>query len=106
MEYTPEGGKVKIAVAKKDDWFLFTVRDTGIGIPEEEQKKIFDKFYRGTNARYVKTDGTGLRFYIAYEAVKLLDGEIRFESTLNSGTAFFVELPIEAKPKEDGKAMT
>jgi signal transduction histidine kinase len=126
IEYTPEGGEIGISLEKlehassaKSDasnsnkkalgggkadkshgTFLLTIGDTGIGIPKEEQKTIFDKFTRAKNAQLVKTDGTGLGMYIAKQAVELLGGKIWFHSTVGKGTVFYVELPIEAKEKK------
>lgn len=97
LEYTPDGGEIEIAIAKKDSTFLLTIRDTGIGIPKEEQDHVFEKFFRGSNAKLVKTDGTGLGLYIAAQAVKLLQGKIWVEPATKKGSVFFVELPIESK---------
>ena len=98
LEYTPEGGEIEITIAKKNNTFLLTIRDTGIGIPKEEQGRCFEKFFRGTNAKPVKTDGTGLGLYIAAQAVKLLQGKIWMESVAGKGSTFSVELPIESTP--------
>ena len=98
LEYTPEGGEIEITIAKKNNTFLLTIRDTGIGIPKEEQGRSFEKFFRGTNAKLVKTDGTGLGLYIAAQAVKLLQGKIWMESVAGKGSTFSVELPIESTP--------
>ncbi|TSC73931.1 MAG: multi-sensor signal transduction histidine kinase, partial [Parcubacteria group bacterium Gr01-1014_33] len=108
IEYTPEGGKVEVSLKKTRDHFIFKVKDTGIGIPKEEQGRIFEKFTRASNAQLIKTDGTGLGLYIAKQAVDLLEGKIWFESEVNKGTTFFVELPIESKAvgsEKDGKAL-
>jgi len=106
LEYTPEGGEIEITIAKKDNMFLLTIRDTGIGIPKEEQSRSFEKFFRGANAKLVKTDGTGLGLYIAAQAVKLLQGKIWVESVAGKGSTFSVELPIESKPVTGEQNMT
>jgi len=113
IEYTPEGGTIDVMLEKKKDSFLFTVRDTGIGIPKEDHAHIFEKFVRASNAKSVKTDGTGLGAFIAKQAVDLLGGKIWFESPYfvetskgkeeRQGTTFYVELPLEIKEKEGGK---
>jgi PAS domain S-box-containing protein len=103
IEYTPNKGKVTVSLEKVDSLAKFTVEDNGIGIPKDEQKDIFDKFTRATNAKKVKTDGTGLGMYIARQAIDLLGGKLWFESKVGKGTKFFVELPLESKKKEGGK---
>ena len=99
IEYTPEEGSITISLEEDSTEKTFTLRvaDTGIGIPKEEQSKIFTKFARASNAQLVKTDGTGLGMYIAWQATKLLGGDIRFESIEKKGTTFMVTLPIESK---------
>jgi two-component system, OmpR family, phosphate regulon sensor histidine kinase PhoR len=107
IEYTRSKGEITITLktdAKKKR-FLLTVKDTGIGIPKNEQENIFDKFTRGSNAKIIKTDGTGLGLHIAKKAAKLLDGEIKLKSEENKGTTFFVKLPIESKEREGTKSL-
>ena len=82
------------------------IRDTGIGIPKSEHKTMFSKFSRGSNAKLIKTDGTGLGLFIAQEAATLLGGIIKFESEENKGTTFFVELPKESKEIKGSKPLT
>jgi PAS domain S-box-containing protein len=102
IEYTPDKGKITVAIQKKKDVFVITVKDTGIGIPQSEQKQIFEKFVRAKNAKLYKTDGTGIGLYIAYRATSLLGGKIWFESEENKGSTFYVELPLifELKQKQ------
>ncbi|MDO8429758.1 MAG: PAS domain S-box protein [bacterium] len=82
IEYTPERGSVEVSLEKKENTFLVTVRDTGVGIPPEEYKKIFSKFFRASNAMVIKAGGTGVGLYIASEATKLLGGKIWFGAAL------------------------
>ncbi|MBI3260787.1 PAS domain-containing sensor histidine kinase [Candidatus Berkelbacteria bacterium] len=107
IDYTPAGGEIAVSLEGKKNVFIFQVRDTGIGIPEQDQATIFERFNRSDNAVRMKPDGTGLGLYIVSEAVKLLGGKIWFESpTLKkerTGTAFYVELPLQARAKEVGK---
>ena len=67
--------------------------DTGIGIPEEEVAKVFDEFYRASNAREVEQDGTGLGLSLVKQIVGRNDGKIWVESQLNVGTKFSITLP-------------
>ncbi|GEM_PF-3219642 len=94
FDYTPQGGRIDVAIEQKENKIIFLVRDTGIGIPKEEQPRIFGKFIRASNAAVVKTDGTGLGLYIVAEEVGLLGGRVWFDSTEGEGSTFFVELPL------------
>lgn len=76
-----------------DQHIIITVKDKGIGIPIEEQKKIFGKFFRAKNAGYIQ--GTGLGLNIVNYYIELLGGTINFTSKENEGTTFVVALPIE-----------
>jgi signal transduction histidine kinase len=95
IEYTPEKGKIEVSLKKQEDKFLFTITDTGIGIPEKDKEHIFDKFKRGSNVANVKKEGFGLGLYTAVKTVGLLKGKIWFDSTEEKGTTFYVELPLE-----------
>ncbi len=105
IEYTPEGGNVVVSLKKVGEKVMLKVSDTGIGIPEDDQPTIFEKFTRGSNAGTVKTDGTGFGLYIAKQTVDMLGGKIWFESEVDKGTTFFVELPIESKPIKGEKKL-
>jgi len=101
LEYTHQGGSVKVSLEKKDGHFLFTVQDTGIGIPKKEQSVIFEKFGRGSNAKLIKPSGSGLGLYLAKQAAEVLGGKIWFESQENKGTIFYVKLPLKSKSKNE-----
>lgn len=105
IEYTPDNGNITIFLEKKEDTFLVTISDTGVGIPQDEQKSIFGKFFRASNAMSIKAGGTGVGLYIAKEATKLLGGKIWFESELNKGTTFYVEIPLTSVAKEGTRSL-
>lgn len=105
IDYTLPPGKIEIVLEKKGEAALFTVKDTGIGIPKKEQARIFEKFVRASNAISIKPDGTGLGLYIVLESVKLLGGKIWFESDEGRGSVFFVELPLIAQPHAGEKGV-
>jgi signal transduction histidine kinase len=86
VKYTPEGGQVKVKAFENSEHIIVSVKDTGIGIPEEELPRIFDEFYRASNARICEKDGTGLGLSIAKQIVELHGGQIRAESQLGKGT--------------------
>jgi two-component system sensor histidine kinase VicK len=104
IEYTPEGGSIYISV-EKDNNVVIKIKDTGIGIPANEQSKMFEKFHRAENAKVMKTGGTGLGLYIAKKAIEALGGKIDFTSQQDKGTTFRIEFPIEVEAKGGGKEL-
>jgi len=93
INYSKKGGEVLIEMREKDNNVLFSVSDRGIGIPEEEQKNIFQKFFRASNAKEFYYGGTGLGLYIVKNLVAKMKGRIWFASEAGKGTTFFVSLP-------------
>lgn len=85
---------VEVALYQKAGNVFFTVKDRGIGVPRSEQLKLFDKFYRGSNARKVRPDGTGIGLYMARKVVLAHGGSIIFESRENKGSTFGFRIPI------------
>ena len=94
IKYTPRGGTVKVVVDADHQFVFITVQDTGIGIPEEEQSQIFNRFYRVDKTRDRETGGTGLGLSISYSTVLLHGGSIRVNSKLDEGSVFIVRIPI------------
>ena len=94
IKYTPGGGTVKVVVDADHQYVYITVQDTGIGIPEEEQSHIFNRFYRVDKTRDRETGGTGLGLSISYSAVLLHGGSIRVNSRPDEGSVFIVRIPI------------
>ena len=93
ISYTPEGGRIDLALLSQKNHFCLTVADTGIGIPPEDQTKIFDRFYRAEKSRSAKGH-FGLGLSIALEIVKIHNGTIRVDSRPVGGSIFTVTLPI------------
>lgn len=95
IAFTLEGGKITVTL-KKDgpNTALFSIQDSGVGIPKEQQKHIFDRFFRGSNIRTLETTGTGLGLYIARAFIESSGGKIWFKSEMGKGTTFFFTLPI------------
>lgn len=90
IKYSSEGGKVIVDVEKRVDRLLIKVIDNGIGIPEADQKHLFDKFYRAHNASHIQ--GTGLGLNIVQKYLELIDGTITFESIEGVGATFILNL--------------
>jgi two-component system phosphate regulon sensor histidine kinase PhoR len=95
MNYTPIGGKVTVKVKQDDPYWIVQVMDTGIGIPEKDQPRIFERFYRVDKARSRNSGGTGLGLAIVKHLVELQHGEIEVESTVGKGSVFTVRFPLE-----------
>ncbi|SIN97059.1 histidine kinase [Carnobacterium alterfunditum] len=95
--YTQEGGKVEVTIKKENEYAVIKVSDNGIGIPEDEQDRIFERFYRVDKARSRNFGGTGLGLSIVKYLVENLNGFITVESKLGLGTTFIVKLPIQSK---------
>jgi PAS domain S-box-containing protein len=101
VKYTPPEGEVTIFVSKTERDLVTQITDTGYGIPEKEQPKLFEKFFRATNVVKLETDGNGLGMYLVKAVVDSLGGSISFKSIEGKGTTFWVSLPLKGiKPKK------
>lgn len=96
VRYTKKGGRVtfsiKYNISKKE--ILFSIQDTGVGISENQQKRVFGKFFRGENVIKMETEGTGLGLFIAKNVVEAHKGKIWFKSKINKGTTFYFTIPV------------
>ena len=95
INYNVAKGKVTVHLRKGTNKILILVEDTGIGIPEKDRERIFDKFFRTENAIKSQIQGSGLGLYIVKTYVKKWGGNIIFTSKEGKGSTFFVELPIK-----------
>jgi signal transduction histidine kinase len=94
VKYTPEGGEINIALESQNGAARIVVTDTGIGIPAEDQPRIFDRFYRVDKARSRALGGAGLGLSIARWIVEGHGGTLWVESAVGQGSSFQVELPL------------
>lgn len=95
VKYTPANGSITIELAVENEKAVrVSITDSGIGIPQSQQNKIYNRFFRGSNAVKTVTDGTGLGLYIAKSIVEKHGGKTWFESEENKGTKFYFTLPI------------
>lgn len=104
IKYTAPSGSIDFVVSSDDTNIIFRISDTGIGIPVEEQKHIYKRFFRAKNAADIQ--GTGLGLNIVRKYVKLLLGSIAFESRQNEGTTFTVCLPLLTNILKPSKSIT
>lgn len=93
VKYTPEGGVVTFSLENRDGWVCISVSDTGIGISEEQQAAIFERFYRTDKARSREMGGSGLGLSIAQRIAQAHNGKITVTSQLNVGSTFVLWLP-------------
>lgn len=99
FRFTPPGGTVSLVVTRQDDHLQIEISDTGIGIPEVDQQRIFEAFYRGTNIE--ARNGLGLGLSIVHEALQQLNGSITLTSKAGKGTTFRVDLPLGIASAEE-----
>lgn len=92
IKFTAAGKSINVATAVDDKIITLTVADQGLGIPADDQKYLFDRFFRAKNVTNIQ--GTGLGLNIVKKYVEALNGEINYESTLNEGTTFNIIIPI------------
>jgi PAS domain S-box-containing protein len=100
LRYTSAGGKVTLTLKHDKKEVELIISDTGIGIPQDQQQKIFTKFFRSQNAIRMETEGSGLGLFITKNIVEAHGGRIWFESEENKGTTFHVAIPIREEFEE------
>jgi two-component system phosphate regulon sensor histidine kinase PhoR len=93
IKYTPEGGQVVVSLTAREDTVECSVADTGLGIPEDEQDRIFERFYRVDKGRSREIGGTGLGLAIVKHLARALGGQISLASRLGQGSTFTLRLP-------------
>lgn len=99
IKYSKKAHSVIVSVADQGAELRISVKDQGIGIPADEQPKIFDKFYRATNAKQSDEIGSGIGLYTTKMIVESHGGKLWFESEENDGTTFFFTLPKDRLDK-------
>jgi len=94
VKYNKDRGRVSVTLNADANFAYINVEDTGIGISEEAQTHIFDRFYRVDKARSRETGGTGLGLSIAFDVIKMHHGEVKVSSRENVGTTFVIKIPL------------
>ncbi len=94
IKFTPEGGDVYVTVRSELKRLFLIVRDTGIGIPEEQLPHVFDRFYQADSSHSRRKEGTGIGLALCQELVQLMNGSIQVQSQAGKGSSFEMTLPI------------
>jgi len=100
IKYTPEKGEIWVHVYCERDMVIINVSDNGIGIPESDLNRIFERFFRVDKARSRQMGGTGLGLSIAKEIAVMHGGDITVKSKLGKGTSVFIKLPVQNRQKK------
>ncbi len=95
IKYTPDGGHITVSTEELKDAMRVSVRDTGIGIPQEELPRLFERFYRVDKARSREMGGTGLGLAIVKHMAKAQGGEVGVQSSQDQGSTFWFTLPTQ-----------
>jgi signal transduction histidine kinase len=93
IKYSPSGGRVRVRAERRDVWIRVGVIDNGIGIPPDQQERLFTKFFRGDAGRRLGIGGTGLGLVLARQIVEAHGGRMGFESVPDRGSTFWIDLP-------------
>jgi signal transduction histidine kinase len=96
IKFTPSGGHVVVRLTVRGDMIRIEVSDTGLGIPDVDRERLFERFFRAQSALERQIQGTGLGLYISKAIVEAHDGRIGVESEPGQGTTFIVELPVRS----------
>ena len=101
FKFTPDGGQITVSLNEDNNKVIVKVRDTGIGISEEELPKLFDRFYQVDSSQTREHEGTGIGLALTKELVELHHGTISVDSKLGSRTEFTIELPVGRRHLKD-----
>jgi len=100
LTYTPEGGKVTVAVSVKNDFLEVMIQDNGEGIPQEAMSRLFTKFFRVSGSLEQGSKGSGLGLYISKSIIELHHGKIWADSVVGKGTTFTFTIPIATEEQK------
>jgi signal transduction histidine kinase len=93
IKFTPEGGRISVELGRQGSRLVFKIADTGIGIPEQDRARVFERFYKADKSRRRSIEGSGLGLAITKKIVEMHKGTIGVESQISAGATFTVSLP-------------
>lgn len=96
-KYTPDGGHIEVVSCRQDDSIVLIVQDDGIGVPEQDRPRLFERFFRVDRARSRESGGTGLGLAIVKHLTESLNGSVRYEPNVPRGSRFIVTLPQDVQ---------
>jgi two-component system phosphate regulon sensor histidine kinase PhoR len=97
IKYSPASSDIHVTLEQKEEIVYFSVKDEGIGIPEDQQYRIFERFYRAQSSMHDEIQGFGVGLHICQEIIVHHEGDIGFKSKYGQGSTFFFQLPIRKK---------
>lgn len=103
IKYNHQGGHIYVTVKDEGNQAVYTVRDTGIGIPKGEQKRIFERFYRVDSSRSKTIKGTGIGLAVVKHIIDIHHGTVTVESEVGDGTTFIIRFP-KGETKQEAAA--
>jgi len=103
IRYSPKEGLIKIKIIAREDFVEFSIRDKGIGIPKNQQDKVFEKFFRATNALKAVPEGSGLGLSLVRLLVEGWGGKTWFESSEFDGSVFYFTIPMTGMKRQKGE---
>lgn len=103
IKFTPSGGRIYVSINANNSEVIIKVHDTGIGIPDEKLKNIFNRFYQADSSLHRSSEGSGLGLYIVKGLIQLHNGTISVESICDEGTTFTITLPIILSIKDNSE---
>jgi two-component system sensor histidine kinase SenX3 len=100
MKYSGEHKQIKVSLSRNDGYIDLAIADRGVGIPVNEQQRIFEKFYRGSHATVRKTRGSGIGLSIIRHVAEMHGGQVLVESEAGQGSTFTLRIPIREAPTD------
>jgi PAS domain S-box-containing protein len=105
IKYSDPGDRVDVSVEHDVSWVTVTIKDTGIGIPEEDQEQLFERFYRVNKDRSRATGGSGLGLAISKQIIEMHGGDISVDSEVGRGSTFRIHLPTQPLSRSSSYAL-